>query len=188
VIDLEYHFLGLKSPTFEPRNYYYYYYGCTVLCWALAAFSVSWSYTQWVGLLRRGLSPWQGRHLRTEQHKHRINAHTADIHALSGIRTHGPSVWMSAATLIGRISKLHMPKSRAFTTQQYRIQNTKFIDVRTEWQINIKRHMNSVPRSVYAEVGAERLISKPSPYLWMLGFTLIIIIIIIIICGVGLSP
>jgi hypothetical protein len=44
-----------------------------------------------VGLLRRVFSPSQGRYLHTEQQKHRINAHT-DIHALSGIRTHGPSV------------------------------------------------------------------------------------------------
>jgi hypothetical protein len=53
--------------------YYYYYYCSTALCWALAAFSVSWSYTQAVGLLRRGISPSQGLYLHTEQHKHRIN-------------------------------------------------------------------------------------------------------------------
>jgi hypothetical protein len=41
-------------------------------------------YTQSVGLLGRGISPSQGRYLHTEQHK--------DIHALSGIRTHDPSV------------------------------------------------------------------------------------------------
>jgi hypothetical protein len=34
--------------------------GFTALCWALAAFSVSWSYTQSVGLLGRGISPSQG--------------------------------------------------------------------------------------------------------------------------------
>jgi hypothetical protein len=48
-------------------------------------------YTQLVGLLGRGISPSQGRYLHTEQHKHRINAHT-DIHASSGIRTHDSSV------------------------------------------------------------------------------------------------
>jgi hypothetical protein len=37
-------------------------------------------FTQTVGLLRRGISPSQGRYLHTEQHKHRINAHTY-IHA-----------------------------------------------------------------------------------------------------------
>jgi hypothetical protein len=43
-------------------------------CWTLATnFSVSWSYRQLVGFLRRGISPSQGRHLHTEQHKHRIN-------------------------------------------------------------------------------------------------------------------
>jgi hypothetical protein len=50
-------------------------------CCTLAAFSVSWSYTQSVGLRGRGISPLQGRYLHTEQRKHRINAHT-DIHAL----------------------------------------------------------------------------------------------------------
>jgi hypothetical protein len=50
-------------------------YGSTALCWALASFSVSWSFTQSVGLLGRGIIPSQGRYLHTEQHKHRINAH-----------------------------------------------------------------------------------------------------------------
>jgi hypothetical protein len=45
-------------------------YGCTALCWTLAAFSVSLSYTQSVGLLGRGISLSQGRYLHTEQHKH----------------------------------------------------------------------------------------------------------------------
>jgi hypothetical protein len=45
--------------------------GSTALCWALAAFSVSYSYTQSVGLLGRGISPSQDR----EQQKHRTNAH-----------------------------------------------------------------------------------------------------------------
>jgi hypothetical protein len=45
-------------------------------------------YTQSVGLLGQGISPPQSRCLHTGQHKHRINA---DIHALSGIRTHDPS-------------------------------------------------------------------------------------------------
>jgi hypothetical protein len=34
-----------------------YYYGSTALCWALAAFWVSWSYTHSVGLLGRGIRP-----------------------------------------------------------------------------------------------------------------------------------
>jgi hypothetical protein len=46
-----------------------------------------------VGLLGRGISPSQGHCLHTGQHKHRINAHNTDIHALSGNRTHDPSVW-----------------------------------------------------------------------------------------------
>jgi hypothetical protein len=48
-------------------------------------------FTQLVGHLGKVISPSQGRYLHTAQHKHRINAHT-DIHALSGIRTHDPSV------------------------------------------------------------------------------------------------
>jgi hypothetical protein len=66
----------------------------------LGSFSVSWSCTESLGLLGRSISPSQGRYLHTEQHKHRINAHT-NIHALSGIRTHDPSV--RAATVIGSV-------------------------------------------------------------------------------------
>jgi hypothetical protein len=75
--------------------YYYYYYGSTALCWALAAFSDSWSYTQSVRLLGRGINPSQGLYLHTEQHKQRIDAHNTDIHALSGIRTRDPNVRVS---------------------------------------------------------------------------------------------
>jgi hypothetical protein len=48
-------------------------------------------FTQMVGLLGRVISPSQGRYPHIGQHKQSINAHT-DIHALSGIRTHDPSV------------------------------------------------------------------------------------------------
>jgi hypothetical protein len=48
-------------------------------------------FTQTVGLLGQVISPSEGRYLHTEQHKHRINAHR-NINALSGIRTHDPSV------------------------------------------------------------------------------------------------
>jgi hypothetical protein len=51
-------------------------------------------FTQTVWFLGRVLSPSQGRYLHTGQHKHRINALT-DIHALSGVRTHDPSVLAS---------------------------------------------------------------------------------------------
>jgi hypothetical protein len=50
-------------------------YGSTALCWDWTAFSVSWSFTQSVRLLERGISPSQGRYLHTWQHKHRINTH-----------------------------------------------------------------------------------------------------------------
>jgi hypothetical protein len=50
-------------------------YGSTALCWTLAAFSVSWSFTQSVGLFGREIIPSQGRYLHTEQHKRRINTH-----------------------------------------------------------------------------------------------------------------
>jgi hypothetical protein len=65
----------------------------------MAAFSVSLSYTQSVGLLRRGISPSQGRYLHTGQHKPRINAYNTGIHALSGIRTHDPSIRASEESL-----------------------------------------------------------------------------------------
>jgi hypothetical protein len=48
-------------------------------------------FTQTLGLLGRVIRPSQRRYLHTGQHKHRTNAHT-DIHALTGIRTHDPSV------------------------------------------------------------------------------------------------
>jgi hypothetical protein len=54
-------------------------------------FSVAIIFTQTVGLLVRVISLSQGLYLHTGRHKHRINAYT-DIHALSGIRTHDPSV------------------------------------------------------------------------------------------------
>jgi hypothetical protein len=82
---------ALKS-TYSVLYIIYYYYGSTALCRALPAFSVSWSYTQSVGLLRRGITPLQGLYLRTEQQKHRIKTHNTDINSLSGIRTHDPSV------------------------------------------------------------------------------------------------
>jgi hypothetical protein len=57
--------------------------------WSLFQFLES--YIQSIALLGRGIRPSQGLYLHTE-HKHRINAHNTDIHALSGIRTHDPSV------------------------------------------------------------------------------------------------
>jgi hypothetical protein len=48
-------------------------------------------FSQAVGLLGRRISLPQGRYLYTGQHKHRIKVYT-DIHVLSGIRTHDPSV------------------------------------------------------------------------------------------------
>jgi hypothetical protein len=57
----------------------------------LAAFSVSWTYivgrTPWLGI-----SPSQGLYLHIEQHKHWINVHNTDIHALGAIRTNDLSV------------------------------------------------------------------------------------------------
>jgi hypothetical protein len=73
-------------------------------------------FTQSVGLLGRVISPSQGRYLHTRQHKHRINTYT-DIHALSGIRSHDPSVRASedsscAATVIG-ITKLQQSNTKS---------------------------------------------------------------------------
>jgi hypothetical protein len=57
-------------------------------------------------------TPWQGRYLHTGQQKQRINARNPDIHVLSGIRTHDPSVRASedssclrhAATVISSVN------------------------------------------------------------------------------------
>jgi hypothetical protein len=76
--------------------------GSTALCWFIVFSSVMFIY-------RDGKTPWtsalpsQGRHLHTGQHKQRINAHT-DIHTLSGIRTHNPSVRVSEDTSCFRLS------------------------------------------------------------------------------------
>jgi hypothetical protein len=80
-------------------------------------------FTQTVGLHGWVISPSQGSYLHTGQHKHRLNADT-DIHALSAIRTHDPSVRASedssvraldrAATVIGTcyviISKVYLKR------------------------------------------------------------------------------
>jgi hypothetical protein len=42
----------------------------TTLCWVLAAFSISLSYTKLVGLFGQGISPSQDLYLYTGQHKH----------------------------------------------------------------------------------------------------------------------
>jgi hypothetical protein len=60
-------------------------YGPTALCWTLAAF------TQSLGLLGRGISPWQGRYLHTQDNTNTEYTHT-DNYAASGIRTRNPSV------------------------------------------------------------------------------------------------
>jgi hypothetical protein len=69
-------------------------YGSTVLLLDLGSFFSFVIYTQSVGLLRRGISPSQGRYLLTEEHNHIINAYT-NIYVLSGIRIHDPSVQAS---------------------------------------------------------------------------------------------
>jgi hypothetical protein len=85
------------------------YYGSTALYWALATFSVSWSCTQSVELLGRGISPSQSPYLHTEQHKNRINAYNTDNHDLSGFKPTIPAFERAktvhaldrAATVIG---------------------------------------------------------------------------------------
>jgi hypothetical protein len=66
------HFIIYYLPSFKAI---FFSYCSTALYWALAAVSVSWSYTQSVGLLGRGISLSQGRYLHTGQHTHIINAH-----------------------------------------------------------------------------------------------------------------
>jgi hypothetical protein len=63
-------------------------YGSTVLLMDLGRFFSFLIYTQTVGLLGRVISPSQGR-------TYTQNNTNTDIHALSGIRTHNPSVQAS---------------------------------------------------------------------------------------------
>jgi hypothetical protein len=49
-------------------------------------------FSQTVGLLGRVMSPSQGRYLNTGQHKQKKRTHALNIHALSRIGTHDPSV------------------------------------------------------------------------------------------------
>jgi hypothetical protein len=65
--------------TFHNELHNLFIYGSTALVHLGRLFSFL-MYTQNVGLLLRGISPSQGRYLHT------------DIHALSGIRTHNPSI------------------------------------------------------------------------------------------------
>jgi hypothetical protein len=76
--------------TYHPAHFHSFSKASTAHCWALVPFVFSWSYTQSVGLLGRGIS------LYLHTGKQRINAHT-DIHASSGIRTQDPNVEDSAA-------------------------------------------------------------------------------------------
>jgi hypothetical protein len=61
-------------------------------------------------LLGRVISPSQGSYLHTEQHKHRIKAHT-DTNALRGIRTHDLSVR-------GSEDRLYL-RQRGYRNRQY---------------------------------------------------------------------
>jgi hypothetical protein len=95
-----YHKMNLSTVTYFSKIYY------IIIIMALQSFVgpcplflLSWSCTQLVGLLGRWISPSQGLFLHTEQQKRRINTHNADIHALSGIRTHDLSVRTSEDTL-----------------------------------------------------------------------------------------
>jgi hypothetical protein len=92
--------------------YYCYYYSSLALCRALAAFSVSWSYTQLVGLLGRGISPSQGLYLHIEQHKHKINAQQYrelclvwDSNPRSSVRASEGSSFLIICGHCGRLNK-----------------------------------------------------------------------------------
>jgi hypothetical protein len=71
--------LSVYLPTYPPTHLSIYLsiYGSIALCWTLASFSVSWSFTQSVGLLGRGISPSQGSYLHTGQHKQNKSAQTS---------------------------------------------------------------------------------------------------------------
>jgi hypothetical protein len=54
--------------------FFFFFFGCTALM-GLDRFFSSLIYTQSGGLHGRDISPWQGRYVHREQHKHRINIH-----------------------------------------------------------------------------------------------------------------
>jgi hypothetical protein len=110
--------------------------GSTALSWTFAAFSVFWSHTQSVGLLGRKISLSQGRYLHTEQHRHRINAHT-DIYALIVIRTHDPSVRASEDNSCLRLRGHCDRLCRLLTNNNY-ICNAEEIHIQIRWWPNIK--------------------------------------------------
>jgi hypothetical protein len=58
-----------------------------IVIMALLPFDGPWPHCQFLDsiLLGQGINPLQGFYLHTEQHKHRINAHSTNIHALSSI-------------------------------------------------------------------------------------------------------
>jgi hypothetical protein len=108
--NLIFHWVSIRYPGWYSLNacscdgvgkifiYASYYFSFIQSAMALQLFVGPWPLVQFlnlfrqqVGLLGNGVSPSQGRYLHTELHKHRIHAHT-DIHALSRIRTHDPSV------------------------------------------------------------------------------------------------
>jgi hypothetical protein len=82
------------------RNHPVIYYSSVsvLLLWLYSSLLGPWPlFFSFLILYTVGKTPWTGdqpvaRPLLTEQHKHRINAHNTDIHTLSGIRTHDPSV------------------------------------------------------------------------------------------------
>jgi hypothetical protein len=85
------------------------------------------------------VGPLQGRYLHTGQHKHKINAHV-DIHALSGIRSHDPSVRASEDSSWRR-SRGHC---RRHGTQSRHQHSAMFIDSGSQsllYQINKRIHL-----------------------------------------------
>jgi hypothetical protein len=84
------------------------------------SFLILYSYTANRTLGRR-ISPSQGCYLHTGHHKHRINAYT-DIHDLSGIRSHDPSVRASEDSSCLRprgYCDRPKPRLRSINTWQY---------------------------------------------------------------------
>jgi hypothetical protein len=66
----------------------------SIYLWLYSPFVGPWPIFQVLNpieLLGRGISTLKSRYLHTQRHKHRVNPHT-DIHDLSGIRNHDPSV------------------------------------------------------------------------------------------------
>jgi hypothetical protein len=117
-------------------------YGSTVFCWNLAAFWVSYSYTQSVGLLGRGISPSQGRYLHTEQPIQTQNKRTQTFMSWVGFAPTTP-------VFVNEDSSCLRPRGHFDRLKCYLLVHTKVISTKT-WNIWCNRHYFSMRLASYS--------------------------------------